>query len=146
MVRFLLAKYSLCAVKYSALLRKIHNTIKKRKARETVDFSGLLARQKGIEPPASPLGGVRSILLSYWRIFAIFSFSVCSVGRSILSLGCERSILLSYGGRLPDHYSRKRPLLSTAAASPEASSGIFCRKSWHHLHIGSCNENTIVIQ
>lgn len=26
-----------------------------------------MARQKGIEPPASPLGGVRSILLSYWR-------------------------------------------------------------------------------
>ncbi len=26
-----------------------------------------MARQKGIEPPTSPLGGVRSILLSYWR-------------------------------------------------------------------------------
>ncbi len=27
-----------------------------------------LARQKGFEPPAFPLGGGRSILLSYWRI------------------------------------------------------------------------------
>lgn len=34
-------------------------------------FPGFLARQKGIEPPASPLGGARSILLSYWRIFSL---------------------------------------------------------------------------
>ncbi len=34
--------------------------------------TSFLARQKGFEPPAFPLGGGRSIQLSYWRILPVY--------------------------------------------------------------------------
>ena len=42
--------------------------ISKRGGRNHLISATSLARQKGFEPPAFPLGGGRSIQLSYWRI------------------------------------------------------------------------------
>ncbi len=40
----------------------------RRQQKRRLSASFLLARQKGFEPPAFPLGGGRSIRLSYWRV------------------------------------------------------------------------------
>ena len=56
-----------------------------------------LARLPRLERGAFRLGGERSILLSYRRIYKVIQFSMHSRRENPSHLGGERSILLSYG-------------------------------------------------